>query len=69
MTNMVLLQTVLEEVKNRNSATYSRIRGVIGQSEKHCYAFTNEHHRYAEQGARPVRIRPKAPNRVLNFMF
>lgn len=45
VTNLILLQTVLDEVKNRNSATYSRARGIIQQSDKHAYAFTNEHHR------------------------
>jgi exosome complex exonuclease DIS3/RRP44 len=45
MTNLVLLQTVLDEVKNRNSATYTRIRGVIQDADKHACAFTNEHHR------------------------
>eukprot|EP00124_Ichthyophonus_hoferi_P005139 Ihof_evm2s678 gene=Ihof_evmTU2s678 len=45
MKNIIICQTVLGEVKNRNNATYNRIRKVISDNEKHFYAFTNEHHR------------------------
>ena len=43
---MIFVQTVLEEVKNRNPATYNRARAIIADPAKQSYAFTNEHHRY-----------------------
>ncbi|XP_074995184.1 exosome complex exonuclease RRP44 isoform X2 [Calonectris borealis] len=49
--NVIVLQTVLQEVRNRSAPVYKRIRDVIGNPEKHFYSFTNEHHRetYIEQ--------------------
>ncbi|NXU58083.1 RRP44 exonuclease, partial [Turnix velox] len=49
--NVIVLQTVLQEVKNRSAPVYKRIRDVIQNPEKHFYSFTNEHHRetYVEQ--------------------
>lgn len=44
--NVIVLQTVLQEVRNRSAPVYKRIRDVIGNPEKHFYSFTNEHHRY-----------------------
>lgn len=43
--NVIVLQTVLQEVRNRSAPVYKRIRDVIGNPEKHFYSFTNEHHR------------------------
>uniref|UniRef100_A0A8C0F788 Exosome complex exonuclease RRP44 n=1 Tax=Bubo bubo TaxID=30461 RepID=A0A8C0F788_BUBBB len=50
--NVIVLQTVLQEVRNRSAPVYKRIRDVIQNPEKHFYSFTNEHHRetYIEQG-------------------
>uniref|UniRef100_A0A8C9NJX7 DIS3 homolog, exosome endoribonuclease and 3'-5' exoribonuclease n=1 Tax=Serinus canaria TaxID=9135 RepID=A0A8C9NJX7_SERCA len=49
--NVIVLQTVLQEVRNRSAPVYKRIRDVIQNKEKHFYSFTNEHHRetYIEQ--------------------
>ncbi|XP_028913329.1 exosome complex exonuclease RRP44 isoform X2 [Ornithorhynchus anatinus] len=49
--NVIVLQTVLQEVRNRSPPVYKRIRDVINNFEKHFYTFTNEHHRetYVEQ--------------------
>ncbi|XP_057280054.1 exosome complex exonuclease RRP44 [Pezoporus wallicus] len=49
--NVIVLQTVLQEVRNRSIPVYKRIRDVIQTPEKHFYSFTNEHHRetYIEQ--------------------
>uniref|UniRef100_A0A8V0X405 DIS3 homolog, exosome endoribonuclease and 3'-5' exoribonuclease n=1 Tax=Gallus gallus TaxID=9031 RepID=A0A8V0X405_CHICK len=43
--NVIVLQTVLQEVRSRSAPVYKRIRDVIGNPEKHFYSFTNEHHR------------------------
>ncbi|NWY41399.1 RRP44 exonuclease, partial [Sylvia atricapilla] len=49
--NVIVLQTVLQEVRHRSAPVYKRIRDVIQNPEKHFYSFTNEHHRetYIEQ--------------------
>uniref|UniRef100_A0A8C0J9T6 Protein DIS3 homolog n=1 Tax=Chelonoidis abingdonii TaxID=106734 RepID=A0A8C0J9T6_CHEAB len=51
ITNVIVLQTVLQEVRKRSAPVYKRIRDVIANPEKHFYSFTNEHHRetYIEQ--------------------
>ncbi|XP_029458877.1 exosome complex exonuclease RRP44 [Rhinatrema bivittatum] len=43
--NVIVLQTVLQEVRSRSAPVYKRIKDVISKSEKHFYTFTNEHHR------------------------
>ncbi|XP_067890391.1 exosome complex exonuclease RRP44 [Heterodontus francisci] len=49
--NVVILQTVLQEVRHRSAPVYKRIKDVINNHEKHFYTFTNEHHKdtYIEQ--------------------
>ncbi|KAJ7319939.1 hypothetical protein JRQ81_019450 [Phrynocephalus forsythii] len=49
--NVIILQTVLQEVRKRSPPVYKRIRDVIANPEKHFYSFTNEHHKetYIEQ--------------------
>ncbi|KAM4797362.1 exosome complex exonuclease RRP44 [Rhinophrynus dorsalis] len=49
--NVILLQTVLQEVRSRSAPVYKRIRDLISNPEKYFYTFTNEHHRetYLEQ--------------------
>ncbi|XP_075419097.1 exosome complex exonuclease RRP44 [Tenrec ecaudatus] len=49
--NVIVLQTVLQEVRNRSAPVYKRIRDVASHQEKHFYTFTNEHHKetYVEQ--------------------
>uniref|UniRef100_A0ACB8FIZ4 Exosome catalytic subunit dis3 n=1 Tax=Sphaerodactylus townsendi TaxID=933632 RepID=A0ACB8FIZ4_9SAUR len=49
--NVIILQTVLQEVRSRSAPVYKRIKDVITNQEKHFYSFTNEHHKdtYIEQ--------------------
>ncbi|XP_019380266.1 PREDICTED: exosome complex exonuclease RRP44 [Gavialis gangeticus] len=49
--NVVLLQTVLQEVRARSAPVYKRLRDLLASPDKHFYSFTNEHHRetYIEQ--------------------
>ncbi|XP_006639445.1 exosome complex exonuclease RRP44 [Lepisosteus oculatus] len=49
--NVIILQTVLQEVRHRSAPVYKRIKDAIHNAEKHFYTFTNEHHRetYVEQ--------------------
>ncbi|XP_069495530.1 exosome complex exonuclease RRP44 isoform X1 [Ambystoma mexicanum] len=49
--NVIILQTVLQEVRNRSGPVYKRIKDVVNNPDKHFYTFTNEHHRdtYIEQ--------------------
>ncbi|XP_076065936.1 exosome complex exonuclease RRP44-like protein Dis3 [Oratosquilla oratoria] len=42
--NVVVPQTVIEEVKHRSLPVYKRLRDLIETSSKHFYVFTNEHH-------------------------
>ncbi|XP_077469568.1 exosome complex exonuclease RRP44 [Stigmatopora argus] len=43
--NVVILQTVLQEVRHRSAPLYKRLKDLLHASEKHFYSFTNEHHR------------------------
>ncbi|CAM4488728.1 unnamed protein product [Leuciscus chuanchicus] len=43
--NVVILQTVLQEVRHRSPTVYKRIKDAIHEKDKHFYTFTNEHHR------------------------
>uniref|UniRef100_A0A8C1DFA6 Exosome complex exonuclease RRP44 n=2 Tax=Cyprinus carpio carpio TaxID=630221 RepID=A0A8C1DFA6_CYPCA len=43
--NVIILQTVLQEVRHRSAPAYKRIKDAIHEKEKHFYTFTNEHHR------------------------
>uniref|UniRef100_S4RPB2 DIS3 exosome endoribonuclease and 3'-5' exoribonuclease n=2 Tax=Petromyzon marinus TaxID=7757 RepID=S4RPB2_PETMA len=43
--NVVILQTVLQEIRHRSAPVYKRLRDIISTPQKHFYAFTNEHHR------------------------
>ncbi|XP_061082599.1 exosome complex exonuclease RRP44 [Conger conger] len=43
--NVIILQTVLQEVRHRSAPIYKRIKDIIHDAEKHFYTFTNEHHR------------------------
>lgn len=44
-TDAVILQTVLDEVRNRNAKHYDRIRAMILQHSKRFFVLSNEHHR------------------------
>jgi len=43
--NIILLQTVVQEVKHRSYTAYKRMREMISIKEKNAYVFSNEHHR------------------------
>ncbi len=46
MKNMIMLQTVLEEVKHQSMMIYKRVREVIQDESRHIYVFSNELMRY-----------------------
>ncbi|XP_069698692.1 exosome complex exonuclease RRP44 [Periplaneta americana] len=43
--NVIILQTVLEEVKHRSSSVYKRLKDVIANPSRKFYVFVNEHHK------------------------
>ncbi|XP_067116337.1 exosome complex exonuclease RRP44 [Osmerus mordax] len=43
--NVIVLQTVLQEVRHRSAPVYKRLKDILHEKEKHFYTFTNEHHR------------------------
>uniref|UniRef100_A0A671TQ79 DIS3 homolog, exosome endoribonuclease and 3'-5' exoribonuclease n=1 Tax=Sparus aurata TaxID=8175 RepID=A0A671TQ79_SPAAU len=43
--NVIILQTVLQEVRHRSAPVYKRLKDIVHEKEKHFYTFTNEHHR------------------------
>ncbi|XP_074531123.1 exosome complex exonuclease RRP44 [Halichoeres trimaculatus] len=43
--NVIILQTVMQEVRHRSAPVYKRLKDIIHEKEKHFYTFTNEHHR------------------------
>ena len=43
-TNIIILQTVLEEVRHRSTAIYKRLKDIIGYKKRRFYIFLNEHH-------------------------
>lgn len=44
-TNVILLQTVLQELRHRHSPAYNKIKEVLGNADRHFYTFVNEHHK------------------------
>nr|XP_018897817.1 PREDICTED: exosome complex exonuclease RRP44 [Bemisia tabaci] len=42
--NVIILQTVIDEVKHRSSTIYKRLKDVIGDGRRKFYVFVNEHH-------------------------
>lgn len=43
--NVIILSTVLDEVKHKSSAVYKRLRDLIGNPSKNYFIFVNEHHK------------------------
>ncbi|XP_047503136.1 exosome complex exonuclease RRP44 [Pieris napi] len=43
--NVIILQTVLEEVKHQNTAIFQRLLEIIGNKRRKFYSFVNEHHK------------------------
>lgn len=48
LTNVIILQTVLEEVKHRSSSVYKKLKDIITNTHRKFYIFVNEHHKYVE---------------------
>jgi exosome complex exonuclease DIS3/RRP44 len=58
--NVVVLQTVLEEVRNRSPSIYQRIRAQVNRPEKRFFVFSNEHHRDCFAGAKSTSVASEA---------
>ncbi|XP_031850176.2 exosome complex exonuclease RRP44-like protein Dis3 [Nomia melanderi] len=43
--NVIILQTVLEEVKHKSSTVYKKLKNIIGDTHRKFYVFVNEHHK------------------------
>lgn len=43
--NIIVLHTVLNEVKHRSSAVYKKLRNIISDQTRNVYTFVNEHHK------------------------
>lgn len=43
--NVIVLSTVLNEIKHRSATVYKRFREVIQQKSRGFYVFVNEHHK------------------------
>uniref|UniRef100_A0A3Q2Q0V1 DIS3 homolog, exosome endoribonuclease and 3'-5' exoribonuclease n=1 Tax=Fundulus heteroclitus TaxID=8078 RepID=A0A3Q2Q0V1_FUNHE len=43
--NVIILQTVLQEVRHRSATVYKRLKDIAHEPGRHFYTFTNEHHR------------------------
>uniref|UniRef100_A0A182WAH3 Protein DIS3 homolog n=1 Tax=Anopheles minimus TaxID=112268 RepID=A0A182WAH3_9DIPT len=43
--NVIILHTVLDEVKHRSSVIYKRLRAILSNPERKFYTFVNEHHK------------------------
>ena len=43
ITNVVVLATVLDEVRHRNRAMYARLRALVDRPEKRFVVYVNEH--------------------------
>ncbi|XP_038592909.1 exosome complex exonuclease RRP44 [Micropterus salmoides] len=43
--NVIILQTVLQEVRHRSAPVYKRLKDILHEKEKYFYTFTNEHHK------------------------
>lgn len=54
VTDVILLQTVLEELKHRNMALYSRVRGLSLVETKRFHVLANEHHRGCHVGEKQM---------------
>ena len=45
VTNVIVLRTVLDQVKERSLPLYHRLRAACAEPDKHFYVFSNEYHR------------------------
>jgi len=44
LTNVILAQTVMEEVRHRSAPIYKRLRDICADVDRRFYIFYNEHH-------------------------
>ncbi|XP_071873315.1 exosome complex exonuclease RRP44-like protein Dis3 [Bombus fervidus] len=76
--NVIIVQTVLEEVKHKSSTVYKRLRNIITNPQRKFYVFVNEHHKdtYVERNPgestndrndRAIRVATKWYNAHLNL--
>uniref|UniRef100_A0A131YT94 Exosome complex exonuclease RRP44 n=1 Tax=Rhipicephalus appendiculatus TaxID=34631 RepID=A0A131YT94_RHIAP len=51
--NVIILQTVQQELRHRHAPGYNAIREILGNKDRHFFVFTNEHHKetYIEREA------------------
>ncbi|XP_077277827.1 exosome complex exonuclease RRP44-like protein Dis3 [Temnothorax americanus] len=45
ITNVIILQTVLEEIRHKSSTVYKKLKAIIGNPTRKFFVFINEHHR------------------------
>lgn len=45
LTNVIIVQTVIDEVKHKSSTVYKRLKDVLSNPARSFYTFVNEHHR------------------------
>lgn len=45
LVNVIILQTVLEEVRHRNTALFQRLLEIISNKKRRFFSFVNEHHK------------------------
>lgn len=43
--DVIVLGVVLEEVKHRNNAVYTRLRALVADPDRRFFVFSNEHHK------------------------
>ncbi|CAH2071572.1 unnamed protein product, partial [Iphiclides podalirius] len=71
LTNVIILQTVLEEVKHQNTAIFQRLLEIIGKKNRKFYSFVNEHHKdtYVERnpGEKPNDRNDRAIRRAASW--
>lgn len=46
ITNVIILQTVLEEIRHKSSTVYKKLKNIIADTKRKFFVFINEHHRY-----------------------
>ncbi|EZA55948.1 hypothetical protein DMN91_010758 [Ooceraea biroi] len=44
ITNVIILQTVLQEIRHRSSTVYKKLKNIIGDQKRRFFVFINEHH-------------------------
>lgn len=76
--NVIIVQTVLEEVKHKSTIVYKRLKNLINNVQRKFYVFVNEHHKetYVERNPgesindrndRAIRVAAKWYNTHLNL--